>query len=72
MAIHARRIYELRQWAKTNPGLPPELREYFTALDEAFVDEDLWPTTTTSSTTTTTSSSTTTTTSSSTTTTTTE
>jgi hypothetical protein len=46
-----------RDWAKTNPGLSPEMRAWFTALDAI----QTWPTTTTTTTTTTTSTTTTTT-----------
>lgn len=50
---------EIRQWVQTNPGLPPQLREYFQALEARLRTNNIWPTTTTttSSTTSTTSSS---------------
>lgn len=63
---------EQRRWVETNPGLPPELRDYFQKLNARLTANNIWPTTTTSTTTTsTTSSSSTTTTSTSSTTTTT-
>lgn len=55
---------EQRRWVETNPGLPPELRDYFQKLNARLTANDIWPTTTTSTTTTTTSSSSTTTSSS--------
>jgi len=53
---------EIRNWVKTNQGLPPQLREFFEVLDRDLRANDVWSTTTTttSSTTTTTSSSSTT------------
>jgi hypothetical protein len=62
MTILAKDAYRIRRWAKTNPGLPAELREYFTLVDQLFQADKAWPTTTTTTTTTTTSSTTTTTT----------
>lgn len=69
MTIGAKEAYELRRWAKTNPGLPPQLRKYHELLEQVIgTAHGGLPTTTT---TTTTSTTTTTTTTSSTTTTTT-
>lgn len=49
---------EQRLWVQSNPGLPAELRKYFTALESRLRANNVWPTTTTttSSTTSTTSS----------------
>jgi hypothetical protein len=60
MPFTAKQAYRIRRWAKTNPGLPPEMREWFQLIDETIGTETGgFPTTTT--TTTTTSSTTTTT-----------
>jgi len=50
--------FELRKFMMHNPGLPPQMREYFTALDRDLRANGIWSTTTTStsSTTSTTSS----------------
>jgi hypothetical protein len=43
----AKKYDRIRTWAKTNPGLPAEMREFFTAIDASVS----WPTTTTTTTT---------------------
>jgi hypothetical protein len=60
MPFSAKDAYRIRNWAKYNPGLPPEMREWFQLIDETISEggTGAFPTTTT----TTTSSSTTTTT----------
>ena len=40
---------ELRNWMKTNPGLPSEFREFFNVLDRDLRTNDIWSTTTTTS-----------------------
>ena len=65
MAIGAREAYHLRDFAKNNPGIHPQLRKFFQLIDETIMGSDSpFPTTTTTTTTssTTSSSSTTTTT----------
>lgn len=52
----------LRNWVKTNPGLQPELREFFQILDRDLKSNDVWSTTTTTTTSSSTTSSSTTTT----------
>ncbi len=49
---------EIRNWAKTNPGINPEMRRFFTVLDSSLTDAGVWPTTTTTTTSSTTSSTT--------------
>lgn len=59
MTISGREAYEIRRWAKTNPGLNPMMRKWNTLVDEAIKEggSGTFPTTTTTTTTTTTSSS---------------
>jgi hypothetical protein len=60
MAFTAKQAYAIREWAKNNPGLSPQMREWNRLIDETIgTASGGFPTTTT---TTTTSSSTTTTT----------
>ena len=40
---------ELRNWMKTNPGLPSQFREFFNVLDRDLRTNDIWSTTTTTS-----------------------
>jgi hypothetical protein len=58
MAITAKEAYALRQWAKNNPGLPPQMRKWNQLIDETIGTASggfpTTTTTTTSSTTTTT------------------
>lgn len=62
MTISGRRAYELRRWAKTNPGLHPMIREWNTLIDETLKEggSGSFPTTTTTTTTTSTTTSSTT------------
>lgn len=52
----AKKYEKIRDWVKENPGVPPQMREYFTKLDDLVS----WPTTTTTTSTTTTTTTTTT------------
>ena len=63
MAIGAREAYDIRQWAKNNPGLPPQMRKWNQLIDETIgTASGGFPTTTTTTTTTSTTSTTSTTT----------
>lgn len=60
MAFTGREAYRIRQWAKNNPGIPPEMREWFQLIDETIGTSYGGFITTTTTTSTTSSSSTTT------------
>lgn len=54
MPFTAKEAYRIRKWATENPGLPPEMREWFQLLDETIMADAVFPTTTTTTSTTTT------------------
>lgn len=60
MAFTAKQAYAIREWAKTNPGLPPQMREWNQLIDETIgTASGGFPTTTTTTTSSTTTTSTT-------------
>lgn len=54
MALTAKEVYAIRNWAKNNPGIHPEQRRWNQLVDSALSSLGAFLTTTTTSTTTTT------------------